>query len=111
MPLLAPKILWLGLLILRHMPDRLHNLLEAVRGGKVSKNNNRKRLYCWGARLINNTMVTKCPELFRCCLGDKVYSSKLHGTTIKAVYPLKTLKYVMEKYSELIASVLGTSSC
>ena len=51
-------------------------------------------------------MVTKCPELFRCCLGERVYSSKLHGKTIKAVYPLKTLKCVMEKYSKLIASVL-----
>ena len=51
-------------------------------------------------------MVTKCPELFRCCLGERVYSSKLHGKTIKAVYPLKTLKCVTEKYSKLIASVL-----
>ena len=66
-------------------------------------------------------MVAECPELFSRCLGDGVYGSQLafaethptscpYGGTMKDVYPPKTVERVLEKYGELMASVLETAT-
>ena len=66
-------------------------------------------------------MVAECPELFRRCLGDGVYGSQLafaethptsypYGGTMKDVYPPKTLERVLEKYGELMTSVLQAAA-